>query len=126
VELLERDDHIAPALFQKKITGTNVRVHVVGQNTFACGIQSDVLDYRYGPRVIHELKLPPDIHDKCIVLTEHLGLLVAGIDFIVTSHNEWYCLEANPNPGFSFYDISKEKVIARAVADLLLSRKIYQ
>jgi hypothetical protein len=120
-ELLERRDTIAPALFQQKITGTNVRVHVVGKKTFACGIQSDVLDYRYGPRTIHEMELPPDIHDKCIVLSRHLGLLLAGIDFIVTPGNEWYCLEANPNPGFSFYDTSAEKVIARAVADLLLS-----
>lgn len=122
-ELLERHDPIAPALFQQKITGTNVRVHVVGNETFTCGIQSDVLDYRYGPRVIHETKLPPEIHDKCIVLSQHLGLLLAGIDFIVTPDNKWYCLEANPNPGFSFYDTSKEKVIARAVADLLLSNK---
>jgi hypothetical protein len=120
-ELLERCDKIAPALFQQKIVGTNVRVHVVGKKIFACGIQSDVVDYRYGPRVIHQINLPADIQDKCIMLAQHLGLQLTGIDFIVTPTNEWYCLEANPNPGFSFYDVTKEKVIARAVAELLLA-----
>jgi len=120
-ELQERQDPIAPALFQKKITGTNVRVHVVGLSTFACAIHTDVLDYRYGPRMIQEMTLPPHIHDKCLSLTRHLGLQLAGIDLIVTSAGEWYCLEANPNPGFSFYDTSKDQPIARAVAELLLS-----
>jgi D-alanine-D-alanine ligase-like ATP-grasp enzyme len=53
------------------------------------------------------------------LLTKKLGLIIAGIDLIITNSGECYCLEANPSPGFSYFDISDKKNIARAVAEAL-------
>ena len=36
-----------PALFQQKLVGTNIRVHVVGDRVFAHRIESGYVDYRY-------------------------------------------------------------------------------
>src|SRR5262249_16937041 len=64
---LARLDHIrwCPVQFQVLIPGTDVRVHVVGQDTYATEIISDTLDYRYarrngGSAELRVTTLPPD------------------------------------------------------------------
>jgi glutathione synthase/RimK-type ligase-like ATP-grasp enzyme len=118
-ELHSRADKIGPGFFQEKISGKNIRVHVIGGQVFSCLIESNEIDYRYAPHMISTIEIPSDIQSKCLLLTQKLGLLIAGIDLMVTADLKWYCLEVNPNPGFSFYDVSDEKNIARAVAELL-------
>jgi D-alanine-D-alanine ligase-like ATP-grasp enzyme len=93
---------------------------VVGQRTFACMIESDGIDYRYAPSRIALVELEERVARRCVALTRRLGLLVSGIDLIVTAADDWYCLEVNPNPGFTAFDLSREQVIAGAVAELLL------
>jgi D-alanine-D-alanine ligase-like ATP-grasp enzyme len=44
-------------------------------------------------------------------------LLVAGLDLIRTPDGEWYFLEANPSPAFTFYPDRDE--VAAASARLL-------
>ncbi len=119
--VLEAAGPLGPVLFQQRVSGHNVRVHVVRQATFACAIESEAVDYRYAPAGLSPVDLPPEIASRCAALTERLGLLLAGIDLMVTPAGEWYCLEANPNPAFSYFDRSDEKDIARAVAELLMS-----
>jgi hypothetical protein len=92
-----------PIYFQKYIAGTNVRVHVVGRDISAVEITSDAVDYR---RDIHEMvatTVPEPVADSCRAVTGTLELLVAGIDLIRTPEGEWYFLEANPSPAFTFY-----------------------
>jgi glutathione synthase/RimK-type ligase-like ATP-grasp enzyme len=112
---------LGPVLFQQLVKGNNVRVHVVGEEVFCCSIVSDAVDYRYAEARIHGCSLPDEVAERCLALARRLGLVLAGLDLIVTSEQQWYCLEANPNPGFSYFDRSPKKVIARAVAKLLLS-----
>jgi D-alanine-D-alanine ligase-like ATP-grasp enzyme len=50
-------------------------------------------------------------------------LVLSGIDLIVTPRGEYYCLEVNPNPAFSYFDLSDEKTIARHVAEILLRQQ---
>jgi glutathione synthase/RimK-type ligase-like ATP-grasp enzyme len=111
---------MGPVLVQQRIRGVNVRVHVVGQRTFACVIESDGVDYRYASSRIVLVELEESVARRCVALTRRLGLLVSGIDLIVTPAGDWYCLEVNPNPGFTAFDRSQEQVIAGAVAELLL------
>jgi glutathione synthase/RimK-type ligase-like ATP-grasp enzyme len=111
---------MGPVLVQERIRGVNVRVHVVGQRTFACMIESDGVDYRYASSRIVVVELEQSVARRCVALTRRLGLLVSGIDLIVTPAGDWYCLEVNPNPGFTAFDRSQEQVIAGAVAELLL------
>lgn len=115
---LEAIDALGPVLFQQRIPGRNVRVHVIGDRTIACAVESEGIDYRYAPSQLEPVTLPSDIAARCVALTRRLHLLLSGIDLIVTDAGDWYCLEVNPNPGFTAFDLWNEE-IARAVADLL-------
>jgi glutathione synthase/RimK-type ligase-like ATP-grasp enzyme len=110
---------MGPVMFQQRVMGTNFRVHVIGGKAVACVIHSDGVDYRYAPSNIAPFALPNDVAARCVALSEQLGLVLSGIDLVRTSLDEWYCLEVNPNPAFSCYDLSEDKIIARAVADTL-------
>ena len=46
--------------------------------------------------------------------------MVAGIDLIATPEGKYYCLEVNPNPAFSFFELSEKNDIAQAVAQALM------
>jgi glutathione synthase/RimK-type ligase-like ATP-grasp enzyme len=111
--------NMGPVFFQQRIIGTNVRVHVVGEKVFACRIESEGIDYRYAQSELVPCNIQDDITEKCIQLTKNLGLVIAGLDLIITPQRDWYCLEANPSPGFSYFDIAEGRPIARAVAELL-------
>jgi glutathione synthase/RimK-type ligase-like ATP-grasp enzyme len=113
---------MGPVFVQERIKGRNIRVHVVGNRVFACSVQTDAIDYRYSPATLHDFDLDADVAERCVALTQQLGLIVSGIDLIVTSKDDWYCLEVNPNPGFTAFDRTGDKAVARAVAELLLGR----
>jgi hypothetical protein len=112
---------MAPVLFQQRLRGGNVRVHVVGETVFACAIQSDRVDYRYSDATtMQPISLAAETAERCTKLTRHLGLTIAGLDLIVDQDGQWHCLEVNPNPAFSVFERRGANDIARCVADLLL------
>jgi RimK-like ATP-grasp domain len=92
-----------PIYFQKYIAGVNVRVHVVGRDVSAVEITSDAVDYRTDIDKMMLTRLPSRIAEKCRAVTEALELPIAGIDLIRAPAGEWYFLEANPSPAFTFY-----------------------
>ena len=108
-----------PTYLQRYIEGTNVRVHVVGTDIFAVEITSDAVDYRRHVREMTPIGLPVLVAEKCKAITKTLELVASGIDLIRTSHDEWYFLEANPSPAFTFYP-DRDKVGA-AIARLLIA-----
>ena len=123
-ELSARDLHgidLGPVLFQQLITGRQVRVHVVGEQCFGCAIDCDDVDYRYAPNRRVECSIPPDIARRCVALSRSLHLELAGLDLIEAWSGDWYCLEVNTNPGFSYYDTTGERSVAWAVAEALLA-----
>lgn len=110
-----------PTLFQKRLSGTNVRVHVVGHQVFATEIDSDVVDYRYagqqgGQTELRATTLPQDLQALCIKATRELGLAFAGLDLMLADDGLTYCFEANPSPGYSWYETSTGQPIAAALA----------
>lgn len=114
-----------PTQFQTYVPGVDVRVHVVGCQTYACEIRSEADDYRYahhrnGSVVVEACRIPQNISERCVAMTESLGLLLAGFDFRRTSSDEYYCLEVNPSPGFTYYEQFTGQPIATAIARLLL------
>ena len=130
VQTLDADQELGdvrscPTQFQRKVPGTDVRVHVVGAEIFATEIVSDADDYRYAshqglPRPqLSEIDLPAEVADRCRLLAHRLGLAVAGIDIRRTAADEWYCFEVNPSPAFSYYEHWTGQPIATAVAGLL-------
>jgi RimK-like ATP-grasp domain len=110
-----------PVLFQKRLSGTNVRVHVVGEALFATEIDSDGLDYRYAGREgastsLRATTLPLDVQACCHRAAQRLALPFAGLDLMLADDGQVYCFEANPSPGYSYYENATGQPIAAALA----------
>jgi len=120
----ERLDDVAwcPTQFQERVPGTDVRVHVVEDQVFACAIESDADDYRYGASVAEPVRLPPDVAARCVALAARLELPLAGIDLRRTPGGAWYCFEANPSPAFTAFGAEVSSPVADALARLLIER----
>jgi glutathione synthase/RimK-type ligase-like ATP-grasp enzyme len=113
-----------PTQFQAFVEGTDMRVHVVGQEVFATQILSEVTDYRYarkqgGVADLSAFELSNDLAEKCTRLAAALELPFAGIDLKITPTGEVFCFEVNPSPGFSYYESNTGQPIALAVARYL-------
>ena len=113
-----------PTQFQEHIDGLDYRLHMIGDENFACEIVCAADDYRYAGRTdtkveIRPCLLPQDLIDRCRALLVSLGLHFAGIDLRRTPSGRWYCFEVNPSPGFSFYEEATGQPISEAVAHLL-------
>jgi RimK-like ATP-grasp domain len=123
-EHLERFQNITscPTQLQRYIRGTDHRVHVIGSDVFACEVVSEADDYRYPGENTVELRpsaLPYEIQTLCLKTADALGLPFVGIDLRLTSEDEWFCFEANPSPGFTYYESATGLPIRRAVARFL-------
>jgi hypothetical protein len=122
----QRLDDVAfcPTQFQQYIPGTDHRVHVVGDEIFPCEIVCDATDYRYpGDEEVdlRACRLPPEVEERCFRLASAMSLPVAGIDLRRTPDGEWYCLEVNPSPAYSYYQAHAGLPISSAIARLLAS-----
>lgn len=124
---LARLEHIrwCPVQFQAFVPGRNVRVHVVGDEVFATGIDTEATDYRYAHRqrgaaaTLFEVELSDDVAAQAIGLARDLGLAFAGIDLKITPADDVYCFEVNPSPGYSYYESQTGQGISGALARYL-------
>jgi hypothetical protein len=122
----QRLDDVAfcPTQFQQYVPGTDHRVHVVGSELYPCEIICGATDYRYPGEEDVELRacgLPLEVEERCFRLASAMKLPVAGIDLRRTPEGEWYCLEVNPSPAYSYYQANAGLPISAAVARLLAS-----
>jgi ribosomal protein S6-L-glutamate ligase RimK-like protein len=113
-----------PVQFQERVSGLNLRVHVVGRHVFTTEIQTDAVDYRYahmeGQTVeLKPYELPDDVAEKCVSLAGALRLPFAGLDLMLTHDGRTICFEINPSPGYSYYEQSTGQLISYALADYL-------
>ena len=100
-------DAACPLQLQEYIPGIDYRVHVVGDDHFACSIQSGAADYRYPAEsdvLIEPAELPADVASRCHRLADLLGLAFTGIDLRRRDDGRWFAFEANPSPGYTFYE----------------------
>lgn len=123
-EHLERFTSISscPTQFQQYVRGTDYRVHVAGAEVLACEVLSEADDYRYPGDADVEIRacaLPFDVEERCLQTAAALELPFVGIDLRLTHEGEWFCFEANPSPGFTYYERATGLQIGRAVAGLL-------
>jgi hypothetical protein len=123
-----RLEHVVwcPTQFQQYVPGLDVRVHVVGDDVFACEVLSDADDYRYpggtgGSVEIRASRLPGDIAARCIAVTRALGMHLSGIDLRLAPDGRWFAFEVNPSPGFTYYEDHTGQPITSALAGLLTS-----
>jgi glutathione synthase/RimK-type ligase-like ATP-grasp enzyme len=114
-----------PVQLQQYIAGVDFRVHVVGHEVFGCEISSNADDYRYPGRQgadveVKSCSVPAEIADRCRQCATALNLPVAGLDLRRDATGTWYCFEANPSPGFSFYEeATGQPIVGDAIARLL-------
>ena len=111
-----------PVHLQKFILGSDVRVHVVGDNYQAELIQCPTVDYRLDYQLAEHFpnhQIPSDLARKIIKATKAFGLVFAGWDFKLTPEGEYWCLEANPMPGYDGYDRRCEGQITDLIIDYL-------
>lgn len=113
-----------PTQFQAFIPGTNVRVHVVGEEVFATEVRTEAIDYRYATQdgfdvSMTPVELPIDIQARCLELSRLLDLPLCGIDLKRTPQGAYYCFEVNPSPGYSFYQEHSGQDIAAAIVRYL-------
>jgi hypothetical protein len=115
-----------PVLFQPFIEGLNIRVHVVGDKVFPIAIDTQCIDYRYSkvPNHFHEITLPETIKQACIDVTKNLDLLFSGIDLIRSKHGPYYVLEANPAPGYAWFESRiNQQIITESLYQMLSKEK---
>jgi glutathione synthase/RimK-type ligase-like ATP-grasp enzyme len=110
-----------PVILQQYVGNRDVRIHVVGDRTFASSIVSDAIDYRFDSEgtIYGQVEVPSDIARLCIRATADEGLVLAGLDFRVDSHGRWWCLELNPVPTFLPYEAGSGHSIGDTIVDLL-------
>jgi hypothetical protein len=116
-----------PTQFQQFVEGTDIRVHVVGEQVYATEIQSEAVDYRYAradglDAVLTGVELPAAVSRQCLRLAAALALPFCGIDLRRRSDGSYVCFEVNPMPGFSYYEAHTGQPISRAVCELLLGK----
>jgi glutathione synthase/RimK-type ligase-like ATP-grasp enzyme len=100
----------APTQFQACISGVDWRVHVVGDDVFACEIRAFE---------IRAARLPAAVAARCHALAHALGLPLAGIDLRRTDEGEWYGYEVNAAPTFAYYERETRQPLTTAVVALL-------
>jgi RimK-like ATP-grasp domain len=108
------------ALLQERIDGPDVRVHLVGSQTFAELIVSNEVDYRFASKKsFAAVSLPESVQRFCLECCAMLRVPFAGIDFKVSQDGDWYFLETNTSPAFQGYDRRAKGAISRALGDWL-------
>jgi glutathione synthase/RimK-type ligase-like ATP-grasp enzyme len=114
-----------PVQFQERVAGTDVRVHVVGDEVFATRVRSTATDYRYAGEqvgamaVLEPLDLSAEVAARCVDMTAAMGLAFSGIDLRFAEDGRVICFEVNPSPGFSYFEANTGQPIASAVAAYL-------
>lgn len=111
-----------PAIVQRKLGGSDVRIYSVNNNYVGFQVWADKIDYRESRH--RHIELLPHISEKVIrrlqCLMEVMELDWCAADFKADSESEDLTfLEINSNPMFSVFDRVAQGVIMKAVLDFL-------
>lgn len=121
-----------PMIFQayapKKL---ELRITVVGHKVFSAEIHSqlnrrtqhDWRHYNGDHTPYREHALPDALKDKCLALTQALGLSYGAIDLVLTPDDQYLFLEINPTGQWRWIEAMTGLPISAAIAELLLTRQ---
>lgn len=115
-----------PVLFQEKVDGNDLRVHVVNGNVYGkLSSGKEEVDYRYDSNfcTLQDFNdFTDELRQFCKNVTIYEDNPLMGIDFIKTN-NQYVVLEANPSPGWSAYHECNGMQNDDFVSDLLMELK---
>lgn len=106
-----------PVHLQRLTAGDDARVHVIGEHVVAQVARAGAVDYRRAGAIagMEVIEPPAAVRDVLITATSRIGLAFAGWDFKIDSDGTYWCLEANPMPGYGPYDSRCDGAISRAL-----------
>ncbi len=112
-----------PALFQVKVPGQDLRVHVVNNQLHGKSSQAKTqVDYRYDAHffTLNDVTTFDEaLAQFCLEVTKLEQNTLMGIDFIQTG-TQYVVLEANPSPGWSAYHACNGVQNSKFINDLLI------
>lgn len=115
-----------PVLFQEKVKGQDLRVHVINYNSYGkISTSKSTVDYRYDKQFHSSLKsisIGNELKEFCIKVARYENNILMGIDFIKTNSG-YVVLEANPSPGWSAYHECNGIDTDNFIEDLILELK---
>jgi hypothetical protein len=111
------DPASGPVHLQRFVAGDDVRIHVAGERTVAQVAQAGAIDYRRAGAIagMKVFEPPTPLRHLVVDATSRLGLAFAGWDFKIDANGAYWCLEANPMPGYSTYDSRCDGAISHAL-----------
>ncbi|MEP3839141.1 MAG: hypothetical protein ABJM36_15970 [Algibacter sp.] len=115
-----------PVQFQARLSGFDVRVHVIGKEVIATKILTTGVDYRYarkdgGETQLEPFEIPEHVKNACVNVSAALKLDFSGIDLRFTDNGDVYCFEVNPMPGYSYYESNTGQKISKVLAEYLVA-----
>lgn len=120
-----------PVLLQEYVPKEKeLRITIVGSEVFTAAISSQdnlktMIDWRRDPYGVqyNQHPLPKTIKDKCLKMTNKLGLNFGAIDMIVTPDGDYVFLEINPNGQWAWIEDLTAMPIADTLSDFLAGKK---
>ena len=103
-----------PVHLQRLVVGDDARIHVAGENMVAQVARAGAVDYRRVGAIggMEAVEPPAALRDLLVDATSRIGLGFAGWDFKIDSDGAFWCLEANPMPGYGPYDLRCDGAIS--------------
>ncbi|MFD9482465.1 ATP-grasp ribosomal peptide maturase [Streptomyces sp. NPDC059991] len=120
----EIDDSVSGTahLFQHRVEkAADVRLTVIGDETFAVRINSDLLDWRtdYSKLTYSVVELPPGAEASIRTYLNHFGLVFGAFDFAIDTVGQWWFLECNPSGQWAWLEPETGLPMTAAMANLL-------
>ncbi len=122
-----------PIIFQAYVPKlVELRITVVGKDVFAAEIHSQKSNHARHDWRRHDFsttqywphELPHEVAEKCVSLTEKLGLSYGAIDMILTPEKKYVFVEINPNGQYLWIEEMTGLPISDAICDFLIAGKL--
>ncbi|MFF9477774.1 ATP-grasp ribosomal peptide maturase [Streptomyces sp. NPDC014733] len=113
---------VCPHMFQAKVDKAfDVRVTAAGDRLFGVRIDSPDLDWRYRQSLMTctPIEVPEPVARAVAAYLAEMRLIYSAFDFAVTTSDDWYFLECNPNGQWAWQPAETTAAIAHAIADQL-------
>jgi hypothetical protein len=113
-----------PTQFQALVPGTDICVHVVGEQVFAAEASGDAhrnADARRHGSALEWVvtTLPSAVASQCVAMSRTMGLPLAGIDLRLRPDGTYVCCDVDPMPAYSAFEAQSGLPLAAALAELL-------